>query len=183
MKTHSLVTQAFVLKNYIPEKYKVVILHKQLGKITCVYKGNKNKAARLCTGSLIVCTIEQQKSWYEIVDVDIMFIPLTSSVTELTFFHHIVLLCLKLLPGGIAVGELFDYLLYVYNNIAQLSDQGRDVVLLRLFLLFDMLPEHKQMYRCAIQDPYNIENLSEQQTTEFIAICWRRFYQEVQTFS
>lgn len=168
---------AFVLKNYLPEKHKVIILHKYFGKISCIYNKN-DAAARLCTGSLLFCTVSKHKSWYEIDQIDVVMIPTNCLIQDITFFHEIVLLCLKILPTGIMVSELFDFLWYVFQNVKQLTDAGRHVVLLRLFLLFDLIPEHKQIYQSALQDPYNCIQDNTKQLAEFVTICWKIFYQE-----
>lgn len=168
---------AFVLKNYLPDKHKVVILHKYLGKITCVYN-KKDVASRLCTGSLLFCEVSKKKSWYEIDQIDVVMIPTGCSVQDITFFHEIVLLCLKILPSEIMVAELFDFLWYVFQNLKELTDSGKQIVLLRLFLLFDLLPEHPLMHQSALQDPYGIIQNSSGQLTEFVTVCWKRFYQE-----
>lgn len=168
---------AFVLKNYLPEKQKVVILHKYLGKITCIYN-KKDAASRLCTGSLLFCVVSKKKSYYEIDQIDVVMIPINCSIEDITFFHEVVLLCLKILPSEIMVSELFDYLWYVFKDLKQLSSKGKQVVLLRLFLLFDLLPEHAVMYKFALQDPYSSIQNTPLQLAEFITICWKRFYQE-----
>lgn len=168
---------AFVLKNYLPERQKVVILHKYLGKISCIYN-KKDLAARLCTGSLLFCHIEKQKSWFEITFVDVISIPENCSVQDITFFHGIVLLCLKIVPSGVMVAELFDFLWYVFSNISQLPERGRNIAMLRLFLLFDLLPENKIVYQYALQDPYNPSELRDKLLNEFLAICWKNFYHE-----
>lgn len=169
---------AFVLKNYIPEKHKVVILHKHLGKISCIYT-KKDAAIRLCTGSLFFCVVEKKKSWYEIVQLDLIMVPANCSSDDIVFLHEIVLLCLKIVPSEVMVAELFDFLWYVFSNFDQLTDVGRQVVLLRLFLLFDLMPEDKMGYRGALQDPYGNIEYDYQQLMPLIAICWKRFYQEI----
>ncbi len=174
---HLLQASAIVLKNYLPEKQKVVILHKYLGKITCIYN-KKDAAARLCTGSLFFCAVAKQKSWYELDSIDVISIPTNCSMDDIRFFHEIVLLCLKIVPSQIMVSELFDFLWYVFQKGDQLTQVGKQIVMLRLFLLFDLLPENKAMYRCALQDPYGIVPDSEQQLSEFLIICWKRFHQE-----
>lgn len=169
---------AFVLRNYIPEKHKVVILHKYLGKITCVYTKNA-PAIRLCTGMLLFCIVEKQKSWYELVHIDVQSVPTHCSSTDVIFFHEIVLLCLKIVPSNTMVSELYDYLSYVFSNLDQLTDAGRQVVLLRLFLMFDLAPEDKDLYHCALQNPCGSLKHSGQQLAHFVDVCWKRYYQEI----
>lgn len=172
-----IVSPAFVLKNYLPERQKVVILHKYLGKITCIYN-KKDLAARLCTGSLLFCHIEKQKSYFEITFVDVISVPENCSVQDITFFHGIVLLCLEIVPSEVMVAELFDFLWYVFSNLPRLTEAGRHITMLRLFLLFDLLPENNVVHEYALQDPYNPSGYCDKQLDEFVAICWKNFYHE-----
>lgn len=161
----------------MPDKHSVTILHKTLGKINCVYSKH-HRAARLCTGSFILCLVEKYHSWYKIVEFDLVAMPIKSSLEDLTFFHQIVMLCMKMLPKNVVVNELFDYLYYVYQKSDTLTPDGKKIVLLRLFLLFDLLPEDKKVYYCALQDPYQKSNVLDQHILLHLEQAWERFYQE-----
>lgn len=174
----SIFAKAFVLKNFIPERYKVILLHEVLGKITCVYK-KYERASRLCTGAQIICTVEQRQNWYEIIQFDLLFIPEKLALEGLHFVHNISKLCLHLLPANVAVGELFTFLLYVYQHFEELTEQSECIILLRIFLLFDILPENKNMYRCALLDPYEKITQSDDDLMHYVDICWQQFYQQV----
>lgn len=174
----SLLMPAFVLKNFIGVQNKVVIFHKSLGKITCVYT-NREIAAKLCTGSLIYCSVERQRSYYSFAQVHVDYVPLACSLSTLSLIHDIVRICWHLLPAKIAVHELFDFLLYVYKHIESLSLLGQKVVLLRMFLLFDVLPHNPGIYLCARKDPYATITESEIELQKYILQCWSKFDQEI----
>ena len=143
---------AFVLKNY-PENNKVILLHKKLGKIVCFYRKN-DQASRLCTASKVICSIKKERSFYKIESFDLLIIPIINSLSDLQFFHDIVFLCLRILPGNIVVNELFDFLSYLYQNLENLNSKTQHIIMLRLFLLFDILPEDLNLYQIAIKDPF-----------------------------
>lgn len=171
-------TPALVLKNFVPFSNKVVLFHKTLGKITCIYS-RLDQAAKLCTGSLIECVVEPYKNWYRFQTIDVLFVPLGISLLKLSFIHDVTRLCLQMLPAKVPVYELFDFLWYVYQNITTLPFDGQLIALMRLFLLFDLLSEHEvAMYRCALQDPYEEVKEPSKSLHSFVQICWNRFYEE-----
>ena len=170
---------AFVLKNFIKSKNSVIIFHKHLGKITCIYF-QKDISARLCSGSYIFCSIEKKHNYYVFTHVDIIFTPLYDNVEQLTFIHNLVKLCLFFLPKSIAVYELFDFLQYIYQRLDNLTEDGQNIVLLRLFLMFDLLPEDRQIYRCAQQDPYQDSLMYIKESYLYVQTCWNIFSHEIQ---
>ncbi len=167
---------AFVIKNYIPISQKVEIIHSQYGKIVCMYP-RFHQAALLCAGSLIFCTVEKNQKFYKFVDLSIEFAPHGLCIEELQFIHDIMRLCQKTVPREIRVPELFDFLLYVYGNLAHLSNDGKSIALLRFFLLLDLLPEQQDVYQVAIQDPYGAKEQDSKILYEYVQRSWDNFYQ------
>lgn len=169
---------AIVLKNFVPISNKVILFHRSLGKITCIYSP-RDQAAQLCTGSLIVCAVESYKNWYRFLSVDILHSPAAVSVSKLSFLHDVTRLCLHMLPSKVPVYELFDFLWYIYQNFESLSEVGQHVALMRLFLLFDLLSEREAgMYQCALQNPYGDIKEAQEELQGYVRVCWNRFYQE-----
>jgi len=168
---------AFVLKNFVTTSNKVILLHQKLGKITCIYS-YKDSAKNLCSGSLIRCLVEQRNNYYTFVNFVTEFTPINRSVSMLYFIHDILRLCLTKLPYNVAVKELFDFLLYVFQSLPILTAEGQQIVLLRLFLLFDLLPEKQEMYQCAIQDPHGVIKQSEDNLKLYVQACWDTFEHE-----
>ncbi|MBI2352929.1 hypothetical protein HYV11_01635 [Candidatus Dependentiae bacterium] len=169
--------QAIVLKNYVSGHQKVIILHKTLGKIVCEYAKN-GQAVRLCTGSLLYCDIEKRKNSFQLKYFDVFFVPTHCFLVDIVFFHEMIKLCLKVVPNCGIVPELFEFLWNIFFRFDQLADSGRYLVLLRLFLMFDLLPENIVIYHCALQDPFCAVKTEEKQLAEYVKICWRRFYLE-----
>lgn len=167
---------AFVIKNYLPISQKVEIVHFEYGKILCIYPKN-HQAALLSSGSLVFCAVEKSQNVYRFVDLSIEFSPHGLSLEQLKFVHDIMRLCQKSIPREIRVPEMFDFLLYVYRNILTLSQAGRSVAMLRLFLLLDLLPEQQEVYQIAIQDPCGIISQDSNTLNECLQRSWDNFYQ------
>ncbi|MFA5998617.1 MAG: hypothetical protein WC747_01190 [Candidatus Babeliales bacterium] len=167
---------AFVLKNYAPMSHKVEILHRQHGKIMCIYPKNHH-AALLSAGSLIFCMVEKNQNFYRFLNLEIESALHGFSVVQLQFIHDIIRLCIKKIPREIMVPELFDYLLYVYSDLSNLSDDGKLIVLLRCFLMLDLLPEQPEVYFVAAQDPYGTIKQESKILHEYVRKSWDNFYQ------
>ncbi|HSW75803.1 MAG TPA: hypothetical protein VLG50_02070 [Candidatus Saccharimonadales bacterium] len=169
-------TPAFVLKNYIPMSHKVEILHREYGKIVCIYPRN-HQAAQLSAGSLIFCIVEKNKNFYKFLYLEIESSLQGFCIQDLEFVHDFIRLCLKRIPREIKVPELFDFWLYIYNDLKNLSDNGKLVVLLRCFLMLDLLPEQSELYTIATQDPYGIIQQESKILHDYVRKSWENFYQ------
>lgn len=167
---------AFVIKNYIPCSRKVLLIHRRYGKITCIFP-QRHQAELLTIGSLVFCSVQKSNQVYIFLDLQIEYAPQTVSIHQLQFFHDIMKLCMHHVPRDIAVSELCDYLLYVYSNIENLSDKGASIVLLRLFLMFDLLPEQHEIYAAATQNPYGSIDQERAVLDRAVALSWDNFYQ------
>ncbi len=166
-----MISYAFVIKNFVPVYQKVQVLHAQYGKIMCVYP-QKHQGALLTTGSVILCHVEPFNNVYRFEYLEIVRSANSVEIMQLQFIHEIMLICLKFIPNNIAVSDVFDFLLYVYRDIDNVSSAGKKIALLRLFLLCGLLPETQELYRIAMQDPYgNIAN-SEQLLERYVKIGW-----------
>lgn len=167
---------AFVIKNYIPYSHKVVLIHRRHGKITCIFP-KQHQAQLLTVGSLVFCLVQKSNQVYTFLDLQIEYAPQTVSISQLQFFHDMMKLCMHHVPRDVGVPELCDYLLYVYSNIENLSDKGRLVVLLRLFLMFDLLPQQHAIYLAATQDPYGSIDQERSVLDRSVCMSWDNFYQ------
>lgn len=166
---------AFVIKNYIPYNHKLILLHEQYGKIICMFPKNHH-AGLLTSGSFISCMVQKNHAIYSFVDLEII-----SNVQQeyLAFVHDIMRLCLQKVPSEVAVSELFDFLLYVFHNLKNLSEKGRMIVFLRLFLMLDLLPEHQEIYKAAIVDPCGIIIQEQAILEKYVVYSWNNFYQSL----
>lgn len=172
-----IVSPAIVLKNNVKTKNSLVLLHKQLGKIICVYK-SRTIASRLSVGMFITCYVQKKKSYYQIDEIDILFAPVSVTLDQLTFIHRIIRLAETLLPYNIVVHELFDFILYVYQHLDQFNQAGRGIVMLRIFMLFDLLPNDKKIYSYARRNPIEFQNSNPIDLQQYVRVCWNDFEAE-----
>jgi hypothetical protein len=162
---------AFVIKNKIPYGHKVLLLHQTYGKIWCNF--SKFSSARLLTtGSIISCLLEKTTFGFQFVDLEIQ-----SQIhpKDLIFVHELMRVCLHAIEYHVPVAELFDFLCFVYHHLHELEQKNRDIVLLRLFLMCDLLPESPQGYSIATCDPLTPVPCDEGFLHQQIAKCWDNF--------
>ena len=97
-----------IVKTYLPQKYKLAILDKELGKIVCV----PHREDIRC-GTLISYHLSQQKNVYFIQNITIIDMPLSLAQYNLIFLHHVLEICYYFIPVGSNVPEIFDLLSYI----------------------------------------------------------------------
>lgn len=165
---------AFVIKNYIPYSHKVLLLHQKYGKIVCMFSPN-HQASLLTTGSLIWCQVQKTHTVYKFLDLEIEY---NMPVSQLQFVHDIMRICFHKIPSSIVTPELFDFLLYAYHNFSNLTDKGRIVVMLRLFLMVDLLPENQEVYKAATLDPCGPIQKDIAALEKYLSLSWQNFYQQ-----
>lgn len=168
---HKMISYAFVIKNFVPVYKKVQILHAQYGKVLCVYP-QKHQGALLTTGSVILCQIEPFNRAYRFEYLEIVRSTNCVDVMQLQFIHEIMLICLKFIPNNVAVSDIVEFLLYLYRDIDNVSSQGKNIALLRLFLLCGLLPETQELYRIAMQDPYGKIVHDDQLLQRYVQFGW-----------
>lgn len=174
-----MITYAFVLKNFVPVYKKVQILHGQLGKITCVYSRD-HQAAQLTTGSLVLChVVPFGKNLYQFEYVDIVQNIQTSDIEQLQFVHQLMLICFKALPAGVGVQDVIQFLQALYLQLPELTESGRNIALLRMFLLTGVLPEHQDLYRVAMQDLY-APDVDGSKLQKYVSVGWDYFHQNIE---
>ena len=166
---------AFIIKNYIPHSYKVLLLHPEHGKIFCMY-GPADQAILLTTGSFILCTLQKKSTMYSFLDLQIEY---NISIHHISFIHDIIKLCMKNLPYETVVPELFDFLLYIYKHLDMLSDEGKSVALLRFFLMLDLLDDDMSVHHVAALDPVGPILQDRILLDKYVGQCWDRFFQNM----
>lgn len=166
---------AFIIKNYLPYSHKILLLHQVHGKIFCMF-GKNDQAALLTTGSLVWCMVEQTLKLHQFLAIEI---ESNLSMQHIALMHDIMRICLNRVPNNIAVPEFFDFLLYVYKNMDLLCDKGRQVVLLRLFLMLDLLADDSAMYHAALLDPTDVLSQDGAILSKYVLMCWDNFYQNL----
>lgn len=164
-----MICHAIVLKNYVPCKNKVILLHERFGKIT-IFVQEKDLAARLCNGALIFCHIvkKQNSNKYTIDFIDPYFIP----QSDFYFMHDILKICLQFLPDEVGMVEVFNHIFDLYKKFDHLSGCQKKLSLLKLFLLVGIFPENKKLYQHVMQhqDLHACQN--DQLLAEGLSYCW-----------
>ena len=163
---------AFVIKNHIPYSFKVVLLHQKYGKIIGIFSKN-DQAALLTSGSLIWCSVEKKNAAFMITHVEI---ESEVAIHNLLFVHDIMRLCLHRLPSKICVPEFFDFLLYVRGHLDKFCSKAEKIVMLRLFLMLDLLDQDPHLYQIAILDPMKKIDCEDIVLEKYVISGWDNFY-------
>lgn len=167
-----LIAHAIVLKNYFPHKNKVIILHEQLGKISLFFD-DKHQAARLCNGALMYCQVTtKQNGRYACDFIDTYFIPFHDAGYDLYFVHDLLKICLECMPDQNKVTEVFDLMIEIYQNLADLDACHKKIYLLKLFLFLDIFPEDKKIYQLVMQDFKLHDHNVDQVLQKALQYCW-----------
>lgn len=172
-----MIAHAFIIKNFIPLYHKVQIMHEEYGKIVCMYSAD-HQARQLTTGSIILCHIEPTHRLYRFEYLEIIRSVASTDLDQLQFVHEMMKICLRLVPDGVAVPDIFDFLMYVYQNIDRLSITGRKIVLLRLFLMCEVLPSSSELYQAAMQDPFANLLTGQLLLDRYLQIGWHEIAQQ-----
>lgn len=117
-----------ILRHYSYSVYKIACLDQQLGRIDLILSRQKS----IMVGGLMQYTAEPKKNNYFIKSLSLIDIPLQLAQSDLLFFHHVLELIYFFVPVGTPPYELFDLLLFLYNNADQVWVQHR--VLKKIFL-------------------------------------------------
>ena len=168
------VSHAFVLKNFFPQKHKVVVFHDLYGKITC-FSSPKNQVARLCNGSFIRCMVSKKNNHYQLDVVDIDFVLFDCNKYDIYFVHDVLKICYNILPFHAATPELFGLLEEVYKNLSIISSQQKKVYLLQIFLLLGIFPEDPQIYMIVTQNNKPLSDLQDEKIDKALLFCWNLF--------
>lgn len=160
--------QAFIIKTQIPYSHKILLLHEKYGKIWTIF-GKNHQAMQLSCGSLILCSIEKKGHQFVLDQLDI---EMHISKDQLFFVHDIMRICLYALHYAVSVPEFFDFLRYAYTHMHRFSESGKQIILLRLFLMCDLLGKDQHAYRIATQDPEDCQQISSLILNNLINDCW-----------
>ncbi len=168
-----MIGHAIVLKNYFPKKNKVTIFHEQFGKIN-FFVDEKQQAARLCNGSLIYCDVvkKQSSSSYQCDFIDAYFVPFNDTLYDLYFIHDILKICLQFIPDHMAMTDVFDIVLDIYNNLEGLQGCQKKIYLLKMFLYIGVFPENKKLYQSVMQDRLLHNHDSDELLQQGLKYCW-----------
>lgn len=167
-----MIHHAVVLKNYVPEKNKLVLLHEQFGKIT-IYITQKDSAMRLCNGTILYCSVDKKNNKYQLHFIDPYFVVYHDNQHDLYFLHQILKICLDCMPSENKMGDVFDLVLEIYKNLAHLKTCHKKIYILRLFLYLDIFPESSQLYQAVMQSAQLHEHKDDILLDKGIAYCFK----------
>lgn len=137
METHI----GIVLKTCYSQVPDMTILDKQLGKIAGkIHMRNKN--IRASHGSIITYRAIPRGLSYVLDEVDLAHVPFLFARQDIFFLHHILELCYYFLPASCVAEDVFDLLIYLFGTVHEKLYTKRRLILVRLFVLFGMYPEH-----------------------------------------
>lgn len=133
---------AIVLKTYFPEKNKILIFDRTMGKLNVSLSANK--ISNLCNGTIFTYDFNEKNTFFIINNLNILDVPLNIGKTNILFLHNILEICYYFLPFGVVSNELFDLIsfLYFYFDKFQ-TDQLQKFFLCRVFLILGIYPEVK----------------------------------------
>jgi len=136
-----------ILKNYYPQRQKISVLDRKMGKIQ--YPSPKNKA--IPVGSLIGYYVEQNRyNFYKINQLEILNIPFETATDDILFLHHVLEICYYFIPCGAEMQEIFNLLMYLYSFPYKLKYIiEKKLFLFKLFVSLGIFPEGKEF-----QTPY-----------------------------
>lgn len=132
-----------VLKTFLPDKYKVIIFDRSLGKFDAIVPSTI-KHFNLCNGLLVNYNYQLKGKLQFIDNINIINDPFLLAQNDLLFFHHILELCYYFIPMGISCDDLFDFIKFLFFSPQKLKTvKSQKILLCRFFLLLGMYPECK----------------------------------------
>ena len=138
-----------VLKNYYPQKQKLVVLDKKEGKIQCV-----PNRIDIPNGAILAYT-KVKKHIHLINNIEILDVPFDIAGADINFLHAVLEICYYFIPSECPNHGIFELLLYLYsfpNKIKYIID--KKLFLFKLFISLGIYPEGKKF-----QTPY-LHNLA-----------------------
>ncbi|MGE0206352.1 MAG: hypothetical protein AB7R69_00715 [Candidatus Babeliales bacterium] len=132
-----------VLKNYCPNKQKLIIFDEELGKIEAIFFARGHHM--ISAGSYLCYYAERTKNqWYKLEGYELFHAPLQLARYELYFYHHVLELCYYFIPFELPLDGIFDllkFLLYSYHEVA--DSYKKKLFLLRFFVQLGIYPEEE----------------------------------------
>ena len=147
-------------------------MHEQFGKINFFVNETKD-ASRLCNGSLIYCDVQKKDASYQCDFIDAYFVPFDQDRYDLYFVHDLLKICLNFAPWQIAMADVFDLIVEIYQQLESVSPEQKKIYLLKIFLYLGIFPENKLLYQVVMQGyRLNIENI-DKLLYNALDYCWK----------
>lgn len=126
-----------VLKTYLPQKCKISVFDRELGKIVGV-----PTRTDLSSGSCITYFTHKSNSVYFIQAIEIIDMPMALAHDDILFLHHVLELCYYFIPAGSPMPRLFNLLLALYTSEKIIRNvQLKKIFLFQLFSMLGLYPE------------------------------------------
>ncbi|MCX5922704.1 MAG: hypothetical protein NTX86_05265 [Candidatus Dependentiae bacterium] len=137
--------KGIVLKTYLPQKCKIVVLDNEIGKIVVV--PNRQD---ISYGACIMYSIREQHNCSFIYDIELIDSPLCLGKDDILFVHHILELCYYFIPAQSSVSPLFNLLILLYESRHVFEDSVvKKLFLFKFFTTLGFYPEGQRF-----QTPY-----------------------------
>lgn len=129
-----------VLKNYFPNKHKIILLDKELGKTEC-FLSKSDVAIKLSSGALFKYSKVNSNSNF-IGNLDIIESPLDQAKANILFFHHVLEICYYFMSMESPEPEIFNLLIQLYYNFDKYLDaKFQKLFICRVFALLGLYPK------------------------------------------
>ncbi len=126
-----------VLKSFLPQKCKIVLLEQAGGKYQYV-----PHMQDLCVGTLIEYHVTANQPIAFIHSIEKIALPLALARTDILFFHHVLELCYYFVPIASHAPEVYALLMCLYRpQAATLPPQAKKLLLVKLFITLGAIPE------------------------------------------
>ena len=153
--------QGIILKTYVPKKCKISLLDKKCGKIE-VISPRVSFLESLLPGMVVTYFLWKRPGCLdELRAIELDDVPLTLARRDIYFFHHVLELCYYFLPLNLAVGDIYDLILFLLESSEKISStMHKKLFLLRFFLYLGMYPEEDEgmgkSFEYLLYDPIDI---------------------------
>ncbi len=135
--------QGIVLRCFMPYQRKMIVLDREIGRIECSVPWKAYKGLVVQAG-LIAYVLSPLHRTYALVDIELVALPVLWVRGDILFLHHILELCVHLLPlHSSNVESVFDLLmvLYTLENLEYNQKFFKQLFLCRFFAILGMYPD------------------------------------------
>ncbi|KKP35875.1 MAG: hypothetical protein UR26_C0002G0177 [candidate division TM6 bacterium GW2011_GWF2_32_72] len=143
---------SIVLKNFYPNKQKLILLDKNLGKIECIFISKPNH--HICTGTILNYLLEEKSQIYKITNYSIEYTPILLATQNIFFLHKILetTLFFSSFDSQEHSKHTFNLLCYLYHKgNLNFSINFQQLSVLKLFLCLGIFHEEKNDWEDAQQ--------------------------------
>jgi len=117
---HELCSRGIILKKHFPKRLKISLIDESYGHIGAV-PSSWQWASYASIGALISYDLFSEHDIYFIKNIELISIPLYRNESTMLFFHHMLEICYFCVPIHGGQHECFQILLYVIQELEQLT--------------------------------------------------------------